>query len=148
METEKLVWSRHVKDFVLNGLFRLKKVVFKDKETEYNSQLYKRIKTHFKENLPGNEEIDFDRIESNRRNGKVVQDWWGSRGKVILHQKLMEKKSNSLHQIKLAMKGKLRLFRGWFHFATWVWCFLIFHFIENDIFCSVYSMVHKIKVGK
>jgi hypothetical protein len=90
-----------LKEFILNGLFREHKVFFNNKQMDFRSDVYKRVKLHFWKGL----DKERERFVLNDSDGKVV-DWWDKEGKVMLHKKMMEKKSNCLSELRKTMKRK------------------------------------------
>ena len=72
----------------------------------YNSPVFYRIKKQFSE---GMKEVDH-RVDLDKKCQILVKGWWEGKnsGARVLLNKLASKRSNVLHSIKMAMKGKLR----------------------------------------
>ena len=94
-------WTDYLKEFILNGLFREHKVFFNNTQMEFHSDVYKRVKLHFSKGLDRvNERFELE------DSSELVSEWWEKEGRVVLHKKMMEKKSNCLSELKKTMKRK------------------------------------------
>ena len=104
-KTTGSTWTDVLIDFgVLNGLYREKKVIFKDEELVYEGAIYKRVKLQFSSGLwPLERRIDFDKDANMKAR---VEEWWETLAKKTLRKKLSQKKSNTLCAIKESMRSK------------------------------------------
>ena len=125
-------WADQLVDFVLNGLYREKKVIFKDDELVYGGAIYKRVKLQFLSGFwPLSKRIDFEANESMK---EKVEKWWEDWAKKTLREKLSQKKSNTLCAIKDAMRSK---------WDSWCWWCLVscphryFFFGPKEWFCRL-----------
>ena len=95
-------WNSYLKDFVLGGLFRECKVIFKKSELQYGGLIYNRVALHFKLGMPKASE----RFDLNQEDKELVESWWQGEAEKIIHKKLMEKKSNQMQEIRKCIKSK------------------------------------------
>lgn len=95
-------WIEDIKSYVLCGFFREKKVFFSRKEMEFRSPVYKRIVLHMKSCKSEGLKYDLD-----AKDQRIVENWWDTEAKQVLHKKMMEKKSNCLTQMRKAMLGEM-----------------------------------------
>jgi hypothetical protein len=101
-KTTPETWTEYVKHFVLNGLFREQKVIFKEKELEYKGAIFNRIAFHFNKGMKNRE----SRVNLDEYDSEEVETWWMKHGAPMVHKKLMEKKSNQMSEIRKSIYSK------------------------------------------
>ena len=95
-------WTDLLTEFINNGLFREKKVIFQSKELEIGGSIFQRVKLQFQHGLARNAyKVRLD------TNSPTVKSWWENSGRKTVHEKLNQKKSGALCAIKGSMKGKM-----------------------------------------
>ena len=99
---ETISWDMCIQEFVLNGLFREFKITFNEDSDvmAFNSPVYLCVKLHF---------ATMCNLSLDKKPQWLVKAWsWHKKsGARLLLNRICNKRSNALHQIKNSMRGMM-----------------------------------------